>query len=109
MERYDPSCKRPLPDTGDALIKGGEGRIQERIRVVVKWLHSLGTFAIWWIILDPATCSNPPTHCQSKAPEAAGDSTVGCQYGLFFREMLLQRTAVMIIAVGTSTPAFLTF
>lgn len=36
MERYVPSLKRPQPDT-DAPVKGGEGKIQERIRVTVKW------------------------------------------------------------------------
>lgn len=35
MEIYVPSLKRPQPDT-DTLIKGGEGKIQERVRVTVK-------------------------------------------------------------------------
>lgn len=30
MERYNPSLKIPQPDTSSALIKGGEGKIQER-------------------------------------------------------------------------------
>lgn len=36
MEIYAPSLKRPQPDTGDVLIKGREGKIQERIRVTIK-------------------------------------------------------------------------
>lgn len=71
-------------------------------------LHSLGMFTIWWLILEPASCSNPPACCKSKAAEALGDSTVGCQYDMFFRKRFLKITAV-IIAVGTSTLAFLTF
>lgn len=30
MERYNPSLKMPQLDTGSALIKGGEGKTQER-------------------------------------------------------------------------------
>lgn len=36
MESYVPPLKRPQPDT-DAPVKGGEGKIQERKRVTVKW------------------------------------------------------------------------